>query len=148
LTAAATIGGAFYVAETIREQAREGKRAAAFSFVERWNHPAFFYARQSWHEISQVFQRDGADGVQKLLADEAKKQILHDVRHILNFLEEIAMAVREDYADQEILKTFFTGIVIRAHEALADWMPEHRRKTGRPKIWEQFYLLYDAWKTP
>jgi hypothetical protein len=150
LTAAATIGGTFYVAETIREQAGERTRAAAFSFVERWNSPSLFYTRQSWHQITEAFQKKeggGAEGVSKLLDEEGKSQLRHDVRHILNFLEEIAIAIRQDYADEEILKTFFIGVVIRAHEALSVWVPAHRRNTGRPKIWDQFFLLYDSWKS-
>jgi hypothetical protein len=148
ITAAATIGGTFYVAETIRDQAVQRQRGEAFALMARWNSPDLFYSRKAWSKISSEFQLHGGGAVKTLLQDPASEELQMNVRHILNFLEEIAIAIKSQHADEELLKDAFKSIIFRAGEALKDWIPEHRRVTGRNDIWDQFDDLYTKWTKP
>jgi Domain of unknown function (DUF4760) len=148
LTAAATIGGTFYLAETIREEAEQEKTNRAFELIARWNSPDMFHARTSWHKITETFQEKvagGADGVKSLLLSPDQLIANHNVRYLLNFFEEIALAVRHHHADEPLLKSFFGSIIARGDEALKTWIPEHRRFTGRSDIWCEFDWLSEKW---
>jgi hypothetical protein len=153
ITAAGTLGGTFYLAETIRDQNRQQRNSYAFSLMARWNSPDLFHARRYWLTVTETFQKPGKDGgpegVESLLSktptNEEERNAVHNIRHILNFIEEIAVAVKFEHASEEMLKLFFAGIVERAYEAFANWIPEHRKTTGRPLIWEQFYWLHSRW---
>jgi hypothetical protein len=146
ITAAGTIGGTFYVAETIRDQGEQAKRTHAFEMMARWNSPDLFHSRFAWNKISHQFQQNGAGAVRTYLNDPANENDVTNIRHILNFIEEISIAVREDHADGPLLKRAFRSIVMRAHEALSDWISDHRRATARNDIWEEFEWLYSAWR--
>ncbi|HUO04565.1 MAG TPA: DUF4760 domain-containing protein [Candidatus Binataceae bacterium] len=64
----------------------------------------------------------------------------------MNFYEEIAMAVKHEHADEELLAGFFGSIIERASKAFEKWIPEHRRLTGRTDIWDQFDWLCERWQ--
>jgi len=150
VTAAATIGSVFYLGETFRLQADSEKESEAFALVARWNSPDMFHARRSWHKVSEVFQKPeaaggGAAGVKLLLLNPQEERANHNIRYLLNFYEEIAMAVKHSHADEQLLQSFFKSIIARAREAFAEWIPEHRRITGRPDIWDQFDWLCQRW---
>jgi Domain of unknown function (DUF4760) len=147
LTAAGGVGGAFYLAESLRAQVEQQRSTEAFALMARWNSPDLLDARRAWHTISDTFQDKGAAAVKDFLLDPKQTDQVLNVRHVLNFLEEIAMAVTHEHADEDLLHDFFAGIVKRAHEALGQWIPDHRRKTGRNTIWERFDQLYTRWET-
>lgn len=153
LTAAGTLGGTFYLAETIRDQSRQQRNAYAFALMARWNSPDLFYARRSWMTVIETFQKTGKEGgphgVNALLSrtptNEEERHLVDNIRHILNFLEEIAISVKSEHAAEDMLILFFEGIVERASEAFETWIPEHRKSLGRPGIWAQFLWLHDRW---
>jgi hypothetical protein len=72
LTAAGTLGGTFYLAETIRDQNRQQRNTYAFSLMARWNSPDLFHARRYWLLVTETFQKPGKeggpDGVEALLS--------------------------------------------------------------------------------
>lgn len=181
LTAAAGLGGTFYLAESLRAQTAQQKEALdaqkaeftqrdahhnaicdlalkqlegnektrlsdrrreAFSLVARWNSPELFYSRQVCQEALDAFRTGKKKGIDEYLNDATKVQ---NARHVLNFLEEVAIAKRMAHADEEVLSRSFAGLTIRVFNAFQDWITEHRNTIGRQKIWAEFEALYKDW---
>ncbi len=88
----------------------------------------------------------GPSAVKALLLDPKQERVAANIRYMLNFLEELAVAIKEEHGDRGFLKGAFQGIVARAHDALSEWIIEHRLVTGRQDIWEQFDVLYETWQ--
>ncbi len=175
LTAAAGIGGTFYLAESLRTQSKQQmdaftqaethhgvtrylelkllnqneetkaseRRREAFALVARWNSPELFYARQVCQEALEAFRTGQQKGIDQYLADPKKAQ---NARHVLNLLEEIAIAKRTGHADEEVLSRSFAGLTIRLFKAFEEWIDEHRNTIGRQKIWSEFEALYREWQ--
>jgi hypothetical protein len=143
LTAVAGIGAAFYLGEGLRAQVEQQRQIEAFALIARWNSPDLFYARGVCHEALSAFQKDGKKGIDLYLADENKAE---NARHVLNFLEELAIAKRASHVDEQILERAFAGLVIRAFKAFEPWIDQHRRTIGRQKIWNELEALYKDWE--
>jgi hypothetical protein len=159
---AASISSAFYLAASIRleteqrqkqeetdsakrsEDASHRRRLAAFSFMERWSDPGFFYYRKAFHEVIEAFRTAGPDAAKQVITRPDNES---NVRTVLNFLEELAIAAREEHADRELLCRAFAGIVIRAYNATHPWYEEHRKRDSRPQVFQELEWLYNEWKT-
>lgn len=144
LTAAAGIGSGFYLAQSLRMQAEQQKQAEAFALIARWNSPDLFYARNASFKALQVFQSQGEASVRELL--DKDESVANNARHVLNFLEELAIAVRIGHVDEELVSDAFAGLVIRSFKAYESWINEHRRVTGRQKLWTELETLYRRWE--
>ena len=149
VTAAAGLAGSFYIANTLRlqlDQSRENSRRrpleVALILLARWNDPDIFDSRSSCNAVLEKYKEKGNEGVVELLEN---AQTAQQVRHILNFFEEIAMLVKGGYADEELVAGAFSGLVTRTYSALAGWIIEHRRTSGRDRVWIEFQWLNDRW---
>jgi|SRR5208283_3374563 len=166
LTAVATIGGTFYVAETLRaqggleetraEQQRKAheadkadqRRSEAFALIARWNSPELFHARKATAQALQVFQQPatsagGEKGVRELI--DKNEDIRHNARHVLNFFEEVALSVRLGQSDEETVSEAFAGLVLRSYRTYRGWIEENRDTTGRQKMWIELQNLAEKW---
>jgi hypothetical protein len=143
VTAAGTIGGTFYLGASLRMAAVQQRQAASFSVMARWNSPELFHSRAVCYKILEAFRLHGANGVSQELSEE--KTALN-VRHVLNFFEEMAIVVKAQHVDEDLLGDAFAGLVIRAYNALSAWIANHRNETGRPKIWAEFQWLFQRWQ--
>jgi len=143
VTAAATLSATFYVGTALRMSVVQQSRGAAFGLMARWNSPELFHSRADCHRVLDAFRSSGAAGVSEALKAE---NVQMNIRHVLNFFEEVAIAVRTGHVDEELLANAFAGLIIRAYNALGAWITEHRRLTGRQKVWAELQWLYERWK--
>lgn len=68
------------------------------------------------------------------------------IRTILNNYEFIAAGIKEGAFDEEIYKRMKRSILIRDWDALAAYVTEIRRRTGREKIYIEMQWLAERWK--
>lgn len=142
MTAAATLGATFYVGSALRMGVVQRSQIAAFALMARWNSPELFHSRADCYRVLDAFRTKGAAGVTEVLGPENAQM---NVRHVMNFFEEVAIAVKVGHVDEELLASAFAGLIIRAYNALGAWVAEHRRLTGRQKVWAEVEWLYTRW---
>lgn len=127
------------------EQQRKADKSA--EYAARWNDSVMFHSRKILRKITSL--NNPQDVIRWLETDDefGKKEDKENcARHILNFLEEFAAAIHEDYCDEEYLKRLFRGIVINIWSAMRDWAMQERRKKHRPTIFIETETLYNSWK--
>jgi hypothetical protein len=144
VTAAGTLGGSFYVGESLRRGQDEQIKREAFGLIARWNSPDLFHARSASFKALQLYDQSGDKAVRELL--DKDELVAANVRHVLNFLEEVAIAIRVGYADETILADAFAGLVLRCFRTYQSWIAEHRSNTKRQKMWIELEGLYKRWE--
>ena len=149
LAGAAAVGqitASFYTARmlaatlAIRDADMKGQaNPSVMQLGSRWNDPAMYHARDALREI---LDHDGSHDELTKLIDTKRTNVIH----ILNFLEEIATAVKNEMADAALVKTQFSGVVVLTWSKVIPWIQSHRKKRGQPDIWEDLESVYDSWK--
>ena len=145
LAASGAIASAIYMGRTLAlyiARETQGPREAAFRFSERWNDPQMYHARDACREIMDMMEQTEAQR-QRRFDDEEKLRT--NIRPVLNFLEELALSVRESRADEPTCKRLFAGIVINVYHVTEPWIREQRRRRNRPQLWVELAWLYGKW---
>jgi Domain of unknown function (DUF4760) len=65
--------------------------------------------------------------------------------HMLNFLEEMAVAVEYMVADGAILRDVYGGAMVSVWRCLGQWALHYRVKRSQPNAWKNVESLYKAW---
>lgn len=147
---AAAILGAYYVGrglqDTVRqreEEIRDRRVARAFHYVERWNDPALLTLKHKWRIIVDSAKDKSSEELAKELADDLDKSTI--VVEVLNFFEEISLAVNEGVADEETAIRLFGGAMREYFSTLKLWMEKRRAVRNRPKMWIEFETMILRW---
>ena len=149
LTVAGALATAFYTGRVLSLQVmvhEQSPQDIAFRFSERWNDPQMFHTRDACRQIMDMLSPtvDAARAKDELEADEVMRR---NLRPILNFLEELALAIRTERADQEITRRFFAGIVTNVFLVTEEWIKDQRAHRKRPQLWVEFEWLYKTWRS-
>jgi hypothetical protein len=144
--------GAYYVgralAQTIQQRSEsitEQKIARAFEFHRRWNDPALAQIKANFREIIESGKAHVAENVEHLIdADKAKRIAVVEV---LNFFEELSIAVHSGVADDETLCRGFRGPLREYHATLQPWIKQHRSSNKRPTMWIEMERLVEKWNS-
>lgn len=111
-------------------------------FAARWNNANLFHVRQHCEEIVQ--NRSNQEAIKDKI--DGDKNFSANIKHVLNFLEEMALCVNQQACNEEIAKALFCGIVINVWHATEFFVKEQRTSRGRPQIWRELESLYGRWK--
>ncbi len=128
--AAALLGGATAV-YSLLVSAQSTRNAAARKFIERWTDPGFADYRKAMSEMANTNSLAGLNR-QMILA-------------ILNFWEEIAIAVLSKEANETLLKDFFRSVAVKCFLVAKDWVVEQRKTHNHPAAYIQYERLYGRW---
>jgi hypothetical protein len=128
--AAALLGGATAV-YSLLVSAQSTRNAAARKFIERWTDPGFADYRKAISDIANANSLAGLDR-QKILA-------------ILNFWEEIAVAVLSKEANETLLKDFFRSAAVKCFLVAKAWIEEQRKTHNQPSGYIEYERLYTRW---
>jgi hypothetical protein len=142
--------GAYYVGrallQTIQQRSEsitDQKIARAFEFHRRWNDPALAQIKANFRELIDSGKAHMPDHVEELIAaDKAKKTAVVEV---LNFFEELAIAVHTGVADGDTLYRGFRGPLREYHATLEPWIKQHRSSKKRPTMWIELEKLLEKW---
>jgi hypothetical protein len=149
--------GAYYLgrglSETIRQRSEsiseqktarsEQKIARAFEFHRRWNDPALAQTKAIFREIIESGRAHVAEAVEQLIQNDRAKR--NAVVEILNFFEELAIAVHTGVADNDTLYRGFRGPLREYHATLRQWIEQHRSSKKRSTMWEELEKLVNEW---
>jgi hypothetical protein len=111
-------------------------------FGERWTDASMVHLRTQCQEL--IDNRDKPAEIRKLL--EANTAMQTNVGNMLNFLEQLALSVRERRCDEVFAKRLFCGIVTNMWHATESWVKEQRAKRGRSQLWAELEFLYNCWR--
>lgn len=146
LAAGSAILTAFYAAKALEisihahnNQITQNRKEAAMRFGERWNDPNMYHVREVCRNIFEKASEEDAD-LNKII--ESRKT---NVIHILNFFEELAIAIKYDTLDTEIVINQFGGIMKSAWSILEPWIVEYRKFRERPLMWVVLEELVNEW---
>ncbi len=67
------------------------------------------------------------------------------MRAVLNFLEELALAINFHVIDEGIIDRFYRTLVVRTYSILAPWVQKVRQEREAPRIWMEIEALYMSW---
>jgi hypothetical protein len=122
-------GGAAVYALLLNVQAR--RAASAAHFIERYNDPSFGELRK----VISISIRPG-------MPDPID---IHSAGAILNFFEELAIAVNSEEASDQAARAFFYTIVSKYFRAMEPWISEQRNSGNQPTAYKEYEKLYRRW---
>ena len=109
----------------------QGRSTSATRFMQRWNAPEFRPYRKA---IRQTIDDGNPDAVDRL-----------DTAFILDFWEEMSIAVLAKEADEGLLKQFFYSAVVRYYLSTEKYVRDLRNKAGQPSGYKGFWDLAQRW---
>lgn len=169
---AGALVGAYYAGQMIHVQIRQHNQAieqrnndlaheqrrAALRYSERWADPNLFAAKQVCKEIIELgygingpddvcayLNKDHINDTGEVLVSAKDKQI--NMRHVLNFLEEFAVAHETGVVDKEVSKRLFRGAFSVVCHATSKWRTEERVKRKMDKLWIEMDALNTKWQS-
>ena len=103
--------------EAAKERASHDKKVAALQYASRWNDPQMLEARRICREMIEM------DGKGVIDIETALQNGGDELRvvHMLNFLEEIAISVRHDVADADILRDIYGDAICAVWRCMGPW---------------------------
>ncbi|MDA2924637.1 DUF4760 domain-containing protein [Acidobacteria bacterium AH-259-L09] len=139
------VGRGLASAAAQRQAEVEARRVAgAFDFARRWNDPRLEEIRKTYGFARRSAKGKAPDQIDQIL--EKQVDLKEAVLAVLNFFEEMSIAVSTKTADEETLKRFFKTMVLICYNTLSPWITDRRRRLNRPRIWQDFEKLFDRWK--
>lgn len=124
-------GGAAIYALLLSVQTK--RSAAAARFIERYNDPSFA-------ELRKVLSREVYPG-----PDHAPDP--QGISGLLNFFEEMALAVNSKEADENIARGFFFSVSGKFYRALESQIIELRKTGNQPTAFVEYERLYRRWNS-
>jgi hypothetical protein len=127
--ASGLVGGAVAIyALLLNVQTR--RSTAASRFVERYNEPTFA-------ELRKVLS--------KAISTPSHTLEPHSVRSLLNFFEEMAIAVNSKEADEKLARGFFFSISGKFYRALEGQIRDLREAGNQPTAFIEYEKMYRRW---
>lgn len=135
-----------YTAQNIKQANDEKRSAAAAKFAERWNSPSYLDLKKQWRNLNEEMKMKKLtpEGRSTCLMNDVDKRMI--VVEVLNFFEEMAVAVNTNALDAELLKRFFQTVVLRAWDRYGYWVAQYREGDGGRRIYTDLEELVSTWK--
>jgi hypothetical protein len=140
---AAALVNAIYLGSSIRLDVERRRKEAAFALMDGWNRPEYFHCRKTFTKLVDAFQAGRADSARQVIDNEEHNQ---NIRAVLNFLEQVAIAIRMEHADHEMLRKAFEGIVVKGFAAAHQWIIDRRSTSERKNLFVELEWLSNEWK--
>jgi transcriptional accessory protein Tex/SPT6 len=152
LGALSALIGAIYLARglilAVQQQEdlmHQKKTENAWRYIERWNNPQYHYVKMAGVKVLKMNETEKAEIVTvKINEDEAFRS---NVTDLLNFFEEMAIAIDMGVADENTLKRAFRGLLHLYCMALQDFVKQRRTKFNNPRILLEIENLYTRWSS-
>jgi hypothetical protein len=156
VAAAGQLGAALYTARILGLTANQNAAAAtaandaiaavkddlAARFAERWTDATMFHTRNECRVL--INNRTNPSQVMADLQNSESKAT--NAGNVLNFLEELSIAVLSGRCSEQTAKELFCGIVLNIWHATEPWVRAQRVNRGRPQLWSRLEELYGRWR--
>ena len=129
---------------------QESARQHSFAIRQSQKQAAFSYA-QEWQRIPQAKLRQASKLARELSPEDIHKALQNDpeladaVRATIVYFEEVGLAVRLSYADEEPLRALLYEPVSRYHSAFKPWMDWYKNYRSVPTAFENYQWLEERW---
>ncbi len=144
--AVAGLTGASYAAQSLTRGAEEAKIDRTLSFISRWNDPGF-EKKQVINLLRQLHDKANSE-VKIFILDEVDQDnvLKAEINTILNFFEEMSLAINSKLVDENILRSFFGGIVMTYVDKFNPWIKHRREVSNREDVFKSLTALDKKWK--
>lgn len=147
LAAAGGVISAIYIGRGLRQTAESQKIDRTLIFALRWSDPQFFNARRAARDVIQPIMNKSPEdllaALRKSVAEDPERE--HNLTDVLNFLEQLAVAINKEIVDEETLRELYHTVIVRYYSTLEPWINEMRRLRS-PRLYQDLEALYDRWK--
>lgn len=129
---------------------QESARQHSFAIKQSQKQAAFAYV-QEWQKIPQAKLREASKIARDKPPEEVHKMLQGDpeladaVRATIVYFEEVGLAIRLGYADEEPLRALLYEPVSRYHSAFKPWMDWYKNYRSIPTAFENYQWLQDRW---
>jgi hypothetical protein len=124
---------------TRREQVDHERARGALQFVSDWNSPEFYHAKNKGREVLEYFEKNGHTDCEFI------KERLQNLVDVLNFFEEMSIAIQLGHVDDTVAKRFFRSIVIHYWQVTEPWIKKRRAAKQNPRLLCEFDTLAKNW---
>jgi hypothetical protein len=138
----ATVVGAAFALYTYMRGIDESRAQVSHHLIERWTSPDMVPMRAVLMDILE--KRLDPSTLVRANKDLYDKR--NSVVSILNFLEEVSIAVHRKAASEGRLRDFYGAIVRNSHDQLMVWIDTERDLDGNDKYYIEFEKLAIRWK--
>ena len=114
------------------------RTAVSGSFIERWNSPTFNQSKRAYVQAAGKVKADPAAHLEP--NDRAA------IITVLDFFEDLSLAVLMGRADEDTARGFFYSIVTVAYAELEDWVKRVRIRYNQPTAFQHSEELYNRWR--
>lgn len=118
----AAILGTIYVGKTLEhqlesknEEVRTRREERSLEFIRRWNDLRLLEPRRRLSILREKFVTNGAN-VEEILHFLREHDLGEDLKSVLNFFEEVAIAIRQGAANEKILRDAFRSVALTTHK--------------------------------
>jgi len=148
---ATIIGGAFALYSHMKH-IDETRSKAAQKLIERWNNPSAEFelmkdtlrkVNAGTLDVTSVMLTRAANGAIVLPADMPAR---NRVVGLLGFCEEVALLVRTDDADNELIRRILYGVLKRTYELYLPWIEGERKAADDEDLYIELEELIKHWK--
>jgi hypothetical protein len=148
---AAGVVAAYYIGKTLKITVRQRDEALlsdkvnkAFSFIHRWNTAPLKERKEWWALLSQMQGKPAREISEMLKAGDNRTLVVE----VMNFFEEMCLAINENLADEATLVKFFRTMLEGYYSLLSDWINKERTDTvrPRPRVFLQFEAVAKRWQ--
>lgn len=143
IAAGAAIYSAYYIGAALRLQVARDRQRSSFEILSLLNRPEFVEVRN--------FLEHEVEGHENVSAAELFKKIEEDnkldnaVTVVTGILEDMSIAIQNDYVDEDILFASLGAIVRRNWSGLRGWVEQIRLKRHAPGIGIELQKLATSW---
>jgi len=79
----------------------------------------------------------------KTITDDPKAHIM--VKKLLGMAEDVSIAIRYDYADEQVLNRSLGYIICNIYSQFLPYIQQERKKTANDDLYNELEAIYNAW---
>jgi Domain of unknown function (DUF4760) len=122
-----------------REEISQGRAREALRFISDWNSPEFYHAKNKGREVLAHFEQNG-HGTHPFVEER-----LQNLMDVLNFFEEMSIAIQLDHVDDAVARRFFRSITINYWQMTEPWIKNRRAGKQNTRLLIEFEELAKRW---
>ncbi len=153
----AAVTSAIYVGENIKRNILSQKIYKALDYISAWNNPEFRDIKVNSLRILNKKKNDSGLTYLTIIksfysdkdgkVDENKySEMERKIFDVLNFFEELSLAIRNNLIDEMTAREFFDFILRKYWEIFEEWVEEMRNNRGYPDLYIYTEKLARNWK--
>ena len=126
------------------EKFKNEKRKISMDFIEKWSNPEMSKLNSKASYALIKIQSLNNEELKKYLTENQDKQMA--ILNLLNLFENISIAVNNNIADEDILKSFYKEIFCPSYSQLKNIISITRQQERNQNCWSEFETIIKKWQ--